>query len=275
MAAAFRGAALRHAGAQAALHEKDFRMPHGEFTYRTAAEETWRIFRIIAEFVEGIEEMSHVGPAVSIFGSSRVGPDDAYYQQATELAAKLAQRGFAIITGGGPGIMEAANKGAFEADGASVGLNIALPEEQVPNRFQSVSLDFHYFFARKVMFVKYASAFVCFPGGFGTMDEFFESMTLIQTGKTPPMKVVLIGRPFWDPLVIWIRKAMLEERGAISPEDLDLFNVTDDVDEAVEQICAHYEAEKKAARAARRMTAEGTVYGVPPQETRKRHGRRH
>jgi uncharacterized protein (TIGR00730 family) len=249
-------------------------MPHGEFTYRTAAEETWRIFRIIAEFVEGIEEMSHVGPAVSIFGSSRAGRDDPYYRQASELAAKLAQRGFAIITGGGPGIMEAANQGAFEADGASVGLNIALPEEQVPNRFQNVSLDFHYFFARKVMFVKYASAFVCFPGGFGTMDEFFESMTLIQTGKTPPMKVVLIGRPFWDPLVDWIRKSMLEKRGAISPEDLDLFSVTDDVDEAVEQICAHYEAEKKAARAARRMTAEGTVYGVPPQETRKRHDRR-
>jgi uncharacterized protein (TIGR00730 family) len=249
-------------------------MPHGEFTYRTAAEETWRIFRIIAEFVEGIEEMAHVGPAVSIFGSSRAGQDDPYYKQATELATKLVRRGFSIITGGGPGIMEAANKGAFEAGGTSVGLNIALPEEQVPNRYQNVSLDFHYFFARKVMFVKYASAFVCFPGGFGTMDEFFESMTLIQTGKTPPMKVVLIGKRFWDPLVDWIRQAMLQERAAISPEDLDLFNVTDDVDDAVAQICAHYEAESKAARAAKRMTAEGTVYGIPPQETRKRHGRR-
>jgi uncharacterized protein (TIGR00730 family) len=250
-------------------------MAQGEFTYRTAAEETWRIFRIIAEFVEGIEEMSRVGPAVSIFGSSRAPRDDPYYQQATELAAKLVRRGFSIITGGGPGIMEAANKGAFEAGGTSVGLNIALPQEQVPNPYQNISLDFHYFFARKVMFVKYASAFVCFPGGFGTMDEFFESMTLIQTGKTPPMKVALIGRSFWDPLVDWIRTVMLQQRRAISPKDLDLFSITDEVDEAVAQICAHYEVEKKVARAARRMTAEGTVYGVPPQETRKRHGRRH
>ena len=248
-------------------------MPTGEFTYRTAAEETWRIFKIISEFVEGVEEMSRVGPAVSIFGSARTPPDDPYYQQATRIAAKLSQRGFAVITGGGPGIMEAANKGAFEVDGTSVGLNIALPDEQMPNPYQNVALDFHYFFARKVMFVKYASAFVCFPGGFGTMDEFFESMTLIQTGKSEPMKVILIGKSFWQPLVDWIRNTMLGERKAISPGDLDLFSITDDIDEAVEQICSHHKAAQTSRQTEQRMTAEGTVYGVPPSELRK-HGRK-
>jgi uncharacterized protein (TIGR00730 family) len=156
-----------------------------------------------------------------------------------------------------------------------VGLNIALPAEQVPNEYQNLSLDFHYFFARKVMFVKYASAFVCFPGGFGTMDEFFESMTLIQTDKTPPMKVVLIGSSFWNPLADWIRDTMLKAHAAISPGDLKLFTITDDLDEAVEQIRKHHEVqEKKAAKEARRMTAEGTLYGVPPRESRKRQDRR-
>jgi uncharacterized protein (TIGR00730 family) len=245
-------------------------MAQGEFTYRTAAEETWRIFRIISEFVEGVEEMAHLGAAVSIFGSARTPPDDQYYKQATEIAAKLVQRGFAIITGGGPGIMEAANKGAFEVGGTSVGLNVALPQEQIPNQYQTVSLDFHYFFARKVMFVKYASAFVCFPGGFGTMDEFFESMTLIQTGKTPPMKVILIGSSYWQPLAEWIKNTMLGERNAISPGDLNLFVITDDVDLAVEMICSHHEEQRKARKAPARMTAEGTVFGVPPRESRKR-----
>ena len=248
-------------------------MHESEFTYRTAAEETWRIFRIISELVEGIEEMSRIGPAVSIFGSSRTPPDDPYYQLATETAAKLVKRGFAVVTGGGPGIMEAANKGALEAGGTSVGLNIALPLEQVPNPYQNVTMDFHYFFARKLMFVKYASAFVCFPGGFGTMDEFFESMTLIQTGKTDPMKVILIGKSFWEPMVTWIRETMLGKQAAISPEDLDLFTVTDDLDDAVEQIRSHYKAAQAAAKPARRMTAEGTVYGVPPRRSREQHGR--
>jgi uncharacterized protein (TIGR00730 family) len=250
-------------------------MHPGEFSYRTAAEETWRIFRIISEFVEGIEEMSHVGPAVSIFGSARTPPDHQYYKQAVELAGKLVKEGFAIISGGGPGIMEAANKGAHDAGGTSVGLNIALPAEQIPNRYQNVSLDFHYFFARKVMFVKYACAFACFPGGFGTMDEFFESMTLIQTGKTPPMKVVLIGKSFWQPLADWIRTTLLEKHATISPDDLNLFSITDDLDEAVKHIRQHHESEEKqAAKEARRMTAEGTVYGVPPRESRKRQDRR-
>jgi len=248
-------------------------MSDGEFTYRNAAEETWRIFRIMSEFVEGIEVMSHVGPAVSIFGSARTKPGQRYYELAAECARLLAERDFAIITGGGPGIMEAANKGAAEAGGKSVGLNIALPMEQEPNEYQNISLDFHYFFARKVMFLKYAVGMICLPGGFGTMDEFFESMTLIQTGKAPGMGVVLVGAEFWNPMVDWLRTTLLERHGNISPEDLNLFSVTDDPETAVKIICDTYEttqaAEADAARGLRlrpteRMTAEGTVYGVPP-----------
>jgi len=254
-------------------------MADGEFTYRTAAEETWRIFRIMAEFVEGIDVMSKIGPAVSIFGSARTQPDSPYYAQAVELAAKLVRRDFAIITGGGPGVMEAANKGAAEANGKSIGLNIWLPEEQVANEYQNVGLDFHYFFVRKVMFVKYAVAFACFPGGFGTMDEFFESMTLIQTGKVEPFKVVLMGSRFWTPLVDWMRDTMLGVLGNISPEDLDLFTITDDVDDAVEMICAHLRTlpslagqlcagEELAVKPERRTTAEGTIQGSPPRGRR-------
>ncbi len=250
-------------------------MAAGEFSYRTAAEETWRIFRIMAEFVEGIDVLSQLGPAVSIFGSARTLPDSPYYQQAVELAGKLAKRGIAVITGGGPGIMEAANRGAFEAGGTSVGLNIALPHEQVPNSYQNVALSFHYFFIRKVMFVKYAVALACFPGGFGTMDEFFETMTLIQTQKTRPMKVVLVGTPFWSPLCDWISNNMLAKHHNISPEDLDLFLLTDDLDLAVQTICEHYERDKSLAGEPRtteeltrtpdqRMTAEGTLFGIPP-----------
>ncbi len=195
--------------------------------------ETWRIFRIMSEFVDGFEVMSAVGPAVSIFGSSRATPDDRYYQQAQALAGKFVEQGLAVITGGGPGIMEAANKGAIEADGTSVGLNITLPEEQLPNEYQNVALDFRYFFCRKVMFVKYALAVVCFPGGFGTMDEFFESMTLIQTEKTKQMPVVLFGSEFWEPLRQWMETVMRDHHGYIGPDDLELFHIVDDLDEAV------------------------------------------
>ncbi len=195
--------------------------------------ETWRIFRIMSEFVDGFEVMSAVGPAVSIFGSSRATPDDRYYPQAQALAAKFVEQGLAVITGGGPGIMEAANKGAIEADGTSVGLNITLPEEQLPNKYQNVALDFRYFFCRKVMFVKYALAFVCFPGGFGTMDEFFESMTLIQTEKSRKMPVVLFGSDFWEPLRKWMETIMRDQHGYIGPDDLELFHIVDDLDEAV------------------------------------------
>jgi len=255
-------------------------MAGGEFTYRTAAEETWRIFRIMAEFVEGIDVMSRVGPAVSVFGSSRATPDSVDYQRAVELGSKLARAGFAVITGGGPGIMEAANRGAFEAGGESVGLNISLPQEQESNPYQTVSLDFHHFFVRKVMFVKYAVAVVCFPGGFGTMDEFFESMTLIQTAKMRPMPVVLIGATFWQPLHDWLRDVMLGRYGAISPPDLDLCSITDDVDEAVRIILRRFERDRSLAgqprteeemrlTPERRMTAEGTLYGIPPWGRRR------
>ena len=198
------------------------------------AQETWRIFRIMAEFVEGFEELSKVGRAISIFGSARTRPDSPYYQLAERLAERLTKAGFAIITGGGPGIMEAANKGAFEAGGHSVGLNIEIPEEQTANEYQNLSLSFRYFFARKMMFTKYAQAFVIFPGGFGTMDEFFESLTLIQTVKMAHFPVILIGSEFWNGLVDWIKQVMLAEHGNISPDDVDIFTITDDPEEVVQ-----------------------------------------
>jgi len=248
-------------------------------TYPSAAEETWRIFRIIAEFVEGFDVMSRVGPAVSVFGSARIRPDDRYYQLAVELGRRLVEEKFAVITGGGPGIMEAANKGAFEAGGASVGANIFLPVEQKSNPYQNISLEFHHFFARKVMFVKYAVAFVCFPGGFGTMDEFFESMTLIQTGKASRFPIVLIGTDFWKDLVEWMRGTLLQKFSTISPEDLNLFMLTDDTEEAVKHIVRSYrqmvrEAVRRAEFTGPRpspseaRTAEGTQVGVPPRKNR-------
>ncbi len=192
-------------------------------------DDLWRVFRIMAEFVEGFETMGRVGKAISIFGSARTKPEDKYYKMAKELAYELAKRGFAIITGGGPGIMEAANKGAYEAGGISVGLNITLPQEQIPNPYQNVSLEFHYFFARKMMFVKYALGLVCFPGGFGTLDEFFESLTLIQTHKSPRYPVVCVGSDYWNGLVDWIKEGVLERYNNIDPEDMNLFVVTDDI----------------------------------------------
>ena len=202
--------------------------PEGQF-----AQETWRVFRIMAEFVEGFDELSKVGPAVSVFGSSRTRPDHLYYKLAEQTAAALARAGLGVITGGGGGIMEAANKGALEAGGLSVGLNIEIPEEQVANPYQNLSLSFRYFFARKMMFMKYAQAFIIFPGGFGTMDEFFESLTLIQTMKMAHFPVILMGRSFWSGLLDWVKSEMLEAQGNISPEDLDIFSVTDDPAEAV------------------------------------------
>jgi uncharacterized protein (TIGR00730 family) len=234
------------------------------------ADDTWRIFRIMAEFVDGFDVMSGVGPAVSIFGSARSTPDNQYYKIAEDLAGRLARHGMSVITGGGPGIMEAANKGAFEAGGASIGLNISLPMEQTANPYQTISLNFHYFFCRKVMFVKYAMAFVCFPGGFGTMDEFFESMTLIQTDKIGHFPVVLVGKVFWEPMRAWMRSVMLEQFQTINPDDLNLFTITDDLDEAVRVLVRSKEEMQIAAPPSRapdgsnRITAEGTRYGVPP-----------
>jgi uncharacterized protein (TIGR00730 family) len=188
----------------------------------------WRIFRVMAEFVEGFDELASIGPAVSFFGSARTKPGDAYYKLAEQTAAELAKAGFAVITGGGSGIMEAANKGAAEAGGKSIGLNIELPLEQVPNEYQNLSLHFRYFFCRKVMFLKYAHGFIVFPGGFGTMDEFFESLVLIQTLRQASFPVVLMCSEYWQGLTDWMKQKMLKERRYIAPEDTNVFTVVDD-----------------------------------------------
>ena len=201
----------------------------------------WRVLRIQSEFVEGFGALAELPRAVSVFGSARTPPDSPDYAVARELGAALAHAGWAVITGGGPGIMEAANRGASEAHGLSVGLGIELPFEQSLNEWVDLGIEFRYFFARKTMFVKYAQAFVICPGGFGTMDELFEALTLVQTRKVNQFPVILLGREFWSPLVDWLRGA-LAERGLIAHADLDLFVVTDDVAEAVRLIDAAYEA---------------------------------
>jgi len=198
--------------------------------------ETWRVFRIMAEFVEGFEELSSIGQAVSIFGSARTLPGSPYYKLAERTAAEVVKAGYAVITGGGPGIMEAANKGASDAGGQSVGLNIALPLEQIPNPYQNISLNFRYFFARKMMFTKYAQGFIIFPGGYGTIDEMFESLTLIQTMKMSTFPVVLMGKSFWAGLIDWLDKVMCHQEHNISPDDLQIFTLTDDPAEAVSVI---------------------------------------
>lgn len=200
------------------------------------AEEPWRIFRIMAEFVEGFEELSHIGPAVSIFGSSRAEPDSNYYKLAEETAAEVVRAGFAVITGGGGGIMEAANKGAAEAGGKSIGLNIELPHEQIPNEYQNMSLHFRYFFCRKMMFLKYANGFIVLPGGFGTMDELFESLVLIQTLKQAHFPVIIMGSDYFKGLLDWVKETMLGKFGYVSEEDLDVFTVVDEPEEAVKII---------------------------------------
>ena len=241
-------------------------MTQHAFSWPSPAEETWRVFRIMSEFVEGFETMSKIPPSVSVFGASRIRPADKYYCMAEQMAAELVKRQFGVITGGGPGIMEAANKGASEAGGVSVGLNIYLPHEQLANPYQNISLDFRYFFCRKVMFVKYAVAFVCFPGGFGTMDEFFESMTLIQTEKTERFPVILIGSEFWSPLAEWIREHQLKKNGFISPEDMELFRIMDDTTTAADFILKHFETYGAGLGAEANVTAEGTYTGVEPQK---------
>jgi len=197
--------------------------------------ESWRMFRIMSEFVEAIEELSDIGRAVTIFGSARTNPGNKYYQRAEHLARLLAQKGFSVITGGGPGIMEAANKGAAESGGTSVGMNIRLPFEQTPNEYANVKLYYKYFFIRKVMFVKFAVAYVILPGGFGTMDELFEALTLIQTKRIKSFPVILMGSEYWKGLLDWMKDTMLAQ-GMIIPEDLDLFRVMDEPEEVVEYI---------------------------------------
>lgn len=190
-------------------------------------EETWRIFRIMAEFVEGFEELANVGPAVSIFGSARTKASDKYYKLAEKVSYEIAKAGFAVITGGGPGIMEAANKGAKQANGKSIGLNIELPMEQHPNIYQNMKLHFRYFFCRKVMFLKYAHGFVVLPGGFGTLDETFEALCLIQTLKQAYFPVILMGSDFWKGLIKWIKKEMIENASYIDKDDLNFFIIED------------------------------------------------
>ena len=255
----------------------------GELT--PGASDSWRIFRIMSEFVEGFESLANIGPAVSIFGSARTKPGEPMYHAAERTAALLAKAKFAVITGGGPGIMEAANKGAFENGGVSVGCNITLPHEQEANRYQHITLDFHYFYARKVMFVKYASAFICFPGGYGTLDEFFETVTLIQTGKIEAFPIILFGSDYWTGLVEWMRKTLLPR--FMDGEDIDIFRIVDTPEEAVrlvkQGVKRHWwqpiDGEPANGNGAKtplqgsksENTGEGTRYGRRPKRPDKEH----
>ena len=204
--------------------------------------DSWAIFKIMAEFVEGYEKLSKIGPCVSIFGSARSKPENQDYQLAEEIAYQLTQHGFGVITGGGPGIMEAGNKGANRGKGTSVGLNIELPFEQHDNPWidSDKNLDFDYFFVRKVMFVKYSQGFVVMPGGFGTLDEFFEALTLIQTNKIGKFPIVLVGTDYWSGLLDWLKKTLVKD-GKISPDDLDLFRLVDTAEDAVQHFVKFYE----------------------------------
>jgi len=202
-------------------------------------EESWRLFRIIGEFVEGFDILPNYLPAVTVYGSARTQPGMPDYETARKLGRRLSECGYSVITGGGPGAMEAANRGAHEAGGSSIGLNVELPREQKPNSYLSLSLSFRYFFVRKVMLVKYATAFILLPGGFGTLDELFETLTLVQTHKITPFPIVMLGKDYWQGLVAWMEKEMLG-RGLINPEDMRLFYLTDDVEEAVQLVESFY-----------------------------------
>jgi uncharacterized protein (TIGR00730 family) len=197
--------------------------------------EPWRLFKIMGEFVDGVDALHDLGPAVSIFGSARITPEDAVYKKAEKIAELFVKKGFSVITGGGGGVMEAANKGAAEAGGTSVGLNIILPFEQKPNFFANVTLDFKYFFIRKVMFIKYASAYIILPGGFGTLDELFEAVTLVQTRRIKPFPLILVGSEYWEGLIDWIKDKLLGEK-RISSEDLEILQIMDDPEEIVKAV---------------------------------------
>lgn len=207
-------------------------------------EDTWRVFRIMAEFVEGFEVLSKIGPAVTIFGSSKTKREEKYYRLAEQTASLLVKAGYGVITGGGPGIMEAANKGAKEAGGTSVGLNIIIPSQQKSNRFITTLLDFRYFFCRKVMFVKYAKAFIIIPGGFGTMDELLEAVTLIQTERIEKFPVILLGREYWDGFLNWLQEVCLD-REYISKKDMKIFTVVDTPEQVVATVEGFYQGENR------------------------------
>ena len=203
--------------------------------------ESWKIFQIMAEFVEGFERLACIKPSVSIFGSARAQPDNPHYKLTVDIARALSDAGFSVVSGGGPGIMEAANKGAFEGRSPSIGLNIMLPHEQVGNPYQDIKLTFRHFFSRKVMFVKYASAYVVLPGGFGTLDELAEILTLVQTGKTRKIPIILVHKPFWEGLLNWFKDTMVREK-TIDPEDLNLIKILETPQEVLDAIFEHYES---------------------------------
>ncbi len=233
-----RGAVVVRGTTQSTRPSEDLQLLRAKPSLLFRETDTWRTLRIMGEFIEGFDALAEVGPAISIFGSARIGRRNRYYGAARRLAARLVEEGYAIITGGGPGVMEAANRGAKEAGGLSIGANIELPFEQGLNEYVDLGMEFRYFFVRKVMFVKYAEGFVIFPGGFGTLDELFESLTLIQTGKVEHFPVVLYGKDYWEGLLQWIRsKPLYEEK--ISPKDLDLVTITDNVEEACAAIVRH------------------------------------
>jgi len=209
--------------------------------------DTWRVLKIMSEFVRGFDELARVGPAITFFGSSRLTEEDIYYKLAYRTAFRLGQLGFCIITGGGPGIMEAANRGAYDAGTLSVGLNIQIPKEQIPNKYQNISLQFDYFFVRKVMLLRYSFAYIIFPGGFGTFDELFESLTLIQTGKSHKFPIILFGSDYWKPLIDYMEKVMIPY-GTISKEDLELISLVDDPEEVVAKVLAEAEEEIERLR---------------------------
>jgi len=218
----------------------DIKLPPAQSPELMQSKESWRVFGIMSEFVSATERLSNIHPAVSIFGSARTSHDHPYYQLTEEIARLLSDAGFSVISGGGPGIMEAANKGAFYGKSPSVGLNIQLPHEQHNNPYQNISQTFHHFFTRKVMFVKFASAYVVMPGGFGTLDELMEALTLVQTGKTRKMPIILVGSKFWGGIVEWFKTSLLDEK-MIAAGDLDLIQVIDEPEQVVDAIFKHYE----------------------------------
>lgn len=226
---------MTHAKKNPAITDMDVRGMMHQTGY-----ESWHAFKIMSEFVDATERLKEITPAVSIFGSARTRPDSPYYELTVDIARRLSDAGFAVISGGGPGIMEAANKGAYAGKSPSIGLNIELPHEQTANPFQDISQNFKHFFMRKVMFVKYASAYVVMPGGFGTLDELMEAVTLVQTGKTLKIPIILVCEPFWRGLVDWIKTTLVDEQ-MIAPEDLDLIQLIDEPAKIVEAIFKHYE----------------------------------